>query len=218
VVHAGASVNPDKVQHQEAMRVIHDKVVQQQKEWEILSLKVRGLYDDGKKEELPAYDPDAPIETRSVSSLIVEVNPKSKAERNRLARKKVKEQELKEQQKIKAMNREMHDLKNIRKEIVEEEVASKAEKQRIAGLKEEDPEYHPKRLGKFVFKEELPEVLLTEEIAEEGNLRKTRPSLRVVKDQFKRFQEKRLIEPREKNRYRRRYGLKTYNRHKDMIV
>lgn len=217
VVHAGASVNPDKQQHQEAMRAIHDTIVTDQKEREILSLKLRGLYDDGKKEELPEFDHDAPVEPRSVASRIVEIKTKNKAERNRLARKKAKEQEMVQTQKLKAMNRQLHDLKKIKMEIDEEEKTRVAEKEKIAGLKEENPEYREKRLGKFMRKEELPEVLLTEEIAEEGNLRKTRPSLRVVKDQFKRFQEKRLIEPREKNRYRRRYGLKYYNRHKDGV-
>jgi len=49
--------------------------------------------------------------------------------------------------------------------------------------------------------------VLTEDI-QGGHFRNIRPSLKVIKDQFKRFEEKNIIEPRTKARYKRRYKMK----------
>jgi len=68
----------------------------------------------------------------------------------------------------------------------------------------------PLRLGPQLFQEDFPEYVLTEE-SKTGQMRDIKPSLRIIKDQFKSFQAKNLIEPRTKHRLKPRYKRKTYN-------
>jgi len=65
------------------------------------------------------------------------------------------------------------------------------------------------RLGPEVIQTEFPEFVLTDEIAG-GHFRNIKPSYNLVKNQFKRFQERNLVEPRKKNKYKPRYKKKSY--------
>jgi len=50
-------------------------------------------------------------------------------------------------------------------------------------------------------------MVLTDEI-QGGHFREIKPSQRAVKDQFKRFQERNLIEPRKRTTFKKRPGFK----------
>jgi hypothetical protein len=74
------------------------------------------------------------------------------------------------------------------------------------------------RLGKVADHqvELFPEVALTDELPEGGALRALKPSFNVVRDQFSRFQERHLIEPRLRvKRTKALHKPRTYDRYKN---
>jgi len=68
-------------------------------------------------------------------------------------------------------------------------------------------------LEKNLIEKGFPEILLPDEV-KGGHFRNVQPSVKLVTDQFKRFQERHLIEPRKKNNFKPRYKRKEYERFK----
>lgn len=99
-------------------------------------------------------------------------------------------------------------------ELKKEEKLAAKERARIEQAKLEHPDRKPK-LGRYAEEESFPDVALTEELPENGALRKIKPSLSVVKDQFARFQERHLIETRKKVKAHKGLKPKVYERYKD---
>ncbi|KAG9478189.1 hypothetical protein GDO78_013280 [Eleutherodactylus coqui] len=64
----------------------------------------------------------------------------------------------------------------------------------------------PKRLGRLKYQEPDLDVLLSEELTE--SLRKLKPEGSVIKDRFKSFQKRNLIEPRERAKFKRKLKVK----------
>jgi len=112
----------------------------------------------------------------------------------------------------KALKKQLQKIPEVLQTIDEEEKKSTIEKEKLKELKKNPDK--PIRLGKTLIQKDFPEILLTEEVGG-GHFRNIQPSVKVVKDQFKRFQERNLVEPRLKNRLRRRYKLKEYERFKE---
>jgi len=100
-------------------------------------------------------------------------------------------------------------------ELRKEEKAAAKEKQRVAEAIAAHPDKkQAPRLGKLQAEEQFPDVLLTEELPADGSLRALKPSLQVVKDQFARFQERHLIEPRKRANITKGLKAKTYDRYR----
>jgi len=112
----------------------------------------------------------------------------------------------------KTLKQQIHKLPQVIKDIQEEESVQKNEKEKTTEKKKNPNK--PLRLGPTLPEIEFPDVLLPDEI-QGGHFRNIKPSIRLVSDQFKRFQQRHLIETRKPNKYKRRYKLKQYERFKD---
>jgi len=205
----GLGLNPDPLAQQKHLQKAYELHMKEQKEMAILSKTLQGksppVVTTG--EPLPEYhsEEDEPVEE---GSKVVVVKRITKTKRNKQKRKKIRDEEEDKKKVRKSVNKQLQQLPTILSSIEEEEAERTQAQQEIKELKEKNPT-KKLRLGKNLFQLDFPQMVLTEEI-QGGHFRKMKPSYGVVKDQFKRFQERNLIEPRNKNRFKRRYPLKTY--------
>jgi len=159
------------------------------------------------KESDEEQDEERPIGTRVISERRL-----TQAKRNKKLRKIALTEELKRKRMQKDLKKQIHILPQVLKDLQEEAKVRTHEKEKINELKKNPNK--PIRLGPNLIEKEFPEVLLTDEV-QGGHFRNIRPSGRLVSDQFKRFQERNLIEPRKKNNYTRKYKLIRYERFKE---
>lgn len=138
----------------------------------------------------------------------------SKTKRNQLARKAANVAKHTAMLEGKALDKFVKRLPVLVAELKKEEKLAAKERARIEQAKELHPDHKPK-LGRYAEEELFPDVALTDELPENGSLRKLTPSAHVVKDQFARFQERHLIETRKKVKKHRGMKAKVYERYKD---
>jgi len=117
--------------------------------------------------------------------------------------KKMADRLKQEEQLAKQMKQDVHRIKGIVKNIVKEQKKSVKVREARQAQKAEDKKDPLKcKLGKAAFEPMFPEVLLSDEVT--GHIRDTVMSDNAVMHQFKRLQERKLIEPRKKRKLKKR--------------
>jgi len=218
VADPGISINPDPQAQQDLLKRAYDIDLKENVERERLFRKfgtpqnkgeVKEVVDEeeGKESE---EEKEEDGEARTLRSRVE--RRLTQAQRNKKKR-KIERLELEKRKKAqKALKKQLQIIPEVLKTIDEEEKNTQMEHERLKEIKKHPDK--PLRLGKSLIQKEFPEILLTEEVAG-GHFRNIQPSVKLIKDQFKRFQERNLIEPRMKNRLKRRYKLKEYDRFKE---
>ncbi|KAG0226513.1 ribosome biogenesis protein Nop53/GLTSCR2 [Mortierella sp. GBAus27b] len=229
--HPGASYNPTMKDHQALLRLAHNEELRMEKTKEDLEAQLAypkeldqmvpfddrtgGLLEDSdeddedeeeeeEEEESDAQD-DGAIKSKK------QKGKKSVAERNRLARAAEKAKEEAQIKRQKDLAKQTNRVKEIMKNVEKEE--DEKEKKRLENEKKLDEKEKAgmKRVGRFNVPKERIHVQLQEELSE--SLRQLKPEGNLIKDRFRSLVERNLIEPRVPVAKRRRYRLKTYEKH-----
>ncbi|KAF9932063.1 hypothetical protein FBU30_008993 [Linnemannia zychae] len=223
--HPGASYNPTMQDHQNLLRLAHNEELRILEQKEKIESKLAypkeldemvafddqtgGLLEDSDEEE--EEEEDEIDENKEDATKPKKKGKKSVTERNRLARAAEtakKEAEIKRQKElIKQTNR----VKEIMKVVEKEEAEMEAKRLENEQKREEKEKAGMKRVGKFNIPKERIHVQLQDELAD--SLRQLKPEGSLMKDRFQSFVERNLIEPRVRVAKRRRYRLKTYEKH-----
>ncbi|KAG0347652.1 hypothetical protein BG005_011966, partial [Podila minutissima] len=224
--HPGSSYNPTMQDHQGLLRLAHNEELKLLEAKEKLEAKLAypkelddmvafddqtgGLLEDSDEEE-EEEEEEEENEEESAAKPKKNKGKKSITERNRLAR---AAETLKKEQEIRR-NKELMKQTNRVKEIIKtvEEEEAEMERKRLENeqKREEKEKAGMKRVGKFNIPKERIHVQLQDELAE--SLRQLKPEGSLMKDRFQSFVERNLIEPRMPVAKRRRYRLKTYEKH-----
>jgi hypothetical protein len=189
----GLSVNPTAEDVQAELRAAHEMDVEEVREAEDIRLKLRHAHPD---QQLlgPGHIPqDVEGGEESARAPVKKVvKKKTITERNRLQAIKDRAEARQKEQAQSKLHKQIDNLDNIVKRIDSEEVALARRRARAQKLAPEEV-----RLGKNDFKEDYPEFLFKEELrASESSIRNVNASQRVVRDTFRRFEYRNIIEPR----------------------
>ncbi|KAF9168638.1 hypothetical protein DFQ26_004274 [Actinomortierella ambigua] len=227
--HPGASYNPTMQDHQNLLRIAHEEELKKLQDMEKLESQLAypkeldemvpfddrtgGLLEGSDEEEEEEDDDEEGEEgdDETTDGKKKVKGKKTQAERNRLARAQEtmkKELEIKKQ---KELLKQANQLKNIIKTVEEQEAELEKKRTENETKKEEKARAGMKRVGKFNIPKERTHVQLQEELAE--SLRQLKPEGSLMKDRFQSFVERNIIEPRMPVAKRRRYKLKTYEKH-----
>ncbi|KAF9351234.1 hypothetical protein BGX34_000729 [Mortierella sp. NVP85] len=226
--HPGASYNPTMKDHQSLLLLAHNEEVKSLEQWENLNAKLAypkeldqmvafddrtgGLLEDSdeeEEEEEEEEENDAEDSTDVKSKK--QKGKKTITERNRLARAAEKAKEEARIKKEKDLNKQTNRVKEIMKVVEEEEADMERKQQESDKKKEQKEKAGMKRVGRFNVPKERIEVQLQDELSE--SLRQLKPEGNLLKTRFQSFVERNLIEPRVPVAKRRRYRLKTYEKH-----
>ncbi|KAG0247436.1 Glioma tumor suppressor candidate region protein 2, partial [Mortierella polycephala] len=227
--HPGASYNPTMQDHQGLLRLAHNEELRILEVKEKLEKKLAypkeldemvtfndqtgGLLEDSADEDEEEEEEEEQMEGQEEIGVKAKKvkGKKSIAERNRLARAAEthkKEAEIKRQ---KELMKQTNKVKEIMKTVEEEEAETEKRRVESEQKREEKEKAGMKRVGKFNIPKERIHVQLQDELAE--SLRQLKPEGSLMKDRFQSFVERNLIEPRLPVAKRRRYRLKTYEKH-----
>lgn len=154
----------------------------------------------------PDHDQDQDQDQKSKPS-----KPKTRAQRNKAMRVNEALTALKREKAIKRQLNQIDQLRSIQKEIktAREQQQQKNLKRSLKNAHKEA--YQTKRLSKHKFEPPMFPVQLTEDLAD--NLRTTKTDTNLLVDRFKRLQERNLIEVTGPSVQKRKYRLRTYERH-----
>lgn len=224
VAHPGASYNPSHEDHQELLQLAtdielkrleeasvgsqirKDQLVKLQNAGADATMNVDLCSDDDEADEEEETPKDNAEQTEAVSTNIAKIKRKSKSVRNK--EKKRKEEQMRkeaEEKKLKVLQ-DAADLEKIQKELEEEERQRQERK-----AKEAQNAVQPERISTLPFKELAPDVALTEELSE--SFRELKPQGNLFKDRFNVLQKRNLVEPRLPVTLKRRYKLKSVEKH-----
>ncbi|XP_060761719.1 ribosome biogenesis protein NOP53 [Neoarius graeffei] len=220
VIGPGGSYNPDFLSHQALLLEAHEiqvkKVKAEEKlkrqlavnrmdvatEESVFKEQVEGLIeeDEGEETEQTAEDSkDAAIGSTA--------QPEKKTEKQRKREKaeRMKELQKKAEKKLLNSRQQLFQLRSISADMKRRELRTKV-RQAKRKTKQETEKALPRRLGKLKFQAPDLEVQLSDELA--GSLRTLKPEGSVLKDRFKSFQKRNLIEPRERAKFKRKHKVK----------
>ncbi|KAG0340524.1 hypothetical protein BG004_006371 [Podila humilis] len=224
--HPGSSYNPTMLDHQGLLRIAHNEELRLLEAKEKIEAKLAypkeldnmiafddqtgGLLEDSDDEE---EDEDEDEESQELGATKSKKNKgkKSVTERNRLARAAETLKKEAEIRRHKELMKQTNRVKEIIKTVEEEEAEMEKKRLENEQKKEEKEKAGMKRVGKFNIPKERIHVQLQDELAE--SLRELKPEGSLMKDRFQSFVERNLIEPRMPVAKRRRYRLKTYEKH-----
>jgi len=222
----GASYNPDYDSHQDLLLRAHveeEKRVKEQEKWnkKVKMVSVKELKKQSKLwlEEMSqglSQKPDKSENDKTESSKPEFAPPPVSAENRKTAQKRRKEllmkkaKQLKLEQKWKkARLNDIMRIKSLKKEIRNSKNKS-SELHVKRSERKSSHEGRAKRLGKHKFVEPRINVHLSEELS--GSLRQLKPDGNLIKDRFKSFQRRNIIEPRNRvlphTRYKRKVIVK----------
>jgi len=204
VASSGISINPDPQAQQITLQKAYQVDVKEREDREKISaqFRIEQFSDEVKDDE---ENKDEVDDVGPQPARVVVEKRLTQAQQNKKKRKKLIKEEDKKRKIAKALKEQLKILPNVIQSINEEEKQNQQDKEQLEELKKNPNK--PLRLGKNLYQPDFPDVVLTEDI-QGGHFRNIRPSLKVIKDQFKRFEEKNIIEPRTKARYKRRYKMK----------
>ncbi|GIY27403.1 ribosome biogenesis protein NOP53 [Caerostris darwini] len=222
IPHSGSSYNPDFYDHQE---LLSEAVkIEEVKQKEELHLK-RVLTDMfPTKAEAPTqesilkemsqglFDEEDESDDDQTESTFVPYNPPVSHE-NRLPKaRKRRKKEMKEKERLKLVDKiqkkrlnDVYRIRSLKKEINEE---AQITQERIdkSLQKQIEKMYKPRTLSKYKYEAPDLEVNLSEEIS--GSFRALKTEGNLLEDRYKSLQRRNLIEPRTKQKFKRRYKLK----------
>lgn len=211
VCHPGASFNPVEEDRQKALEPAYLRDEKERADAADLRAK---LHPDPKIVEnaLPESDDESELFPSKKQA-----KPKTKAQKNAKLRQIQEAYDKAKEKKQIAIGKQIDRLGSVLSEVKNDEKKMKARKESLDKLKEA-PDHRPKT-SKHDFEAPFPEVPLEDELTKDRSMRTMTPSMMLMRDQFKRFQEKNIIEPRVRvTGLRRRYRMKAYTRksHKDL--
>ncbi|KAF8941466.1 ribosome biogenesis protein Nop53/GLTSCR2 [Dissophora ornata] len=224
--HPGASYNPTMQDHQGLLRLAHNEELRIVQDRERVDAKLAYpkeldqmvAFDDqtgGLLED--SNDEDSEEEEEEEEGVEGSVKPKkqkgkkSVTERNRLARAAETAKKEAQIKRNKELLKQTNKVKEIMQSVAEEEAETERKRLENEKKKEEKEKAGMKRVGRFNIPKERIHVQLQDELAE--SLRQLKPEGSLMKDRFQSFVERNLIEPRVPVAKRRRYRLKTYEKH-----
>ncbi|KAG0324661.1 hypothetical protein BGZ99_001598 [Dissophora globulifera] len=231
--HPGASYNPTMQDHQSLLRLAHNEELRILKDKETVDAKLAypkeldqmiafddqtgGLLEDSEDEDEEESEEDDDEEGENAGEdggaikSKKQKGKKSITERNRLARAAETAKRELEIKRHKELLKQTNRLQEIVKTVEEEEAEAERLYLESEKKKEEKEKAGMKRIGRFSVPNERIHVQLQDELAE--SLRELKPEGSLLKDRFQSFVERNLIEPRVIVAKRRRYRLKTYEKH-----
>ncbi|XP_059137312.1 ribosome biogenesis protein NOP53 isoform X1 [Peromyscus eremicus] len=231
VIPAGASYNPTFEDHQALLREAHEVELQREKEAEKLERQLalptteqaatqesvfremcEGLLEesDGEEEpgsvERPEAD-DGADETSPTGPAGAEKRMEKKTEQQRRREKAARKRRV-QQAALRAarlQHQELFRLRGIKAQVARRlaELARRREQRRLRRLAEADK---PRRLGRLKYQDPDIDVQLSSELS--GSLRTLKPEGNILRDRFKSFQKRNMIEPRERAKFKRKYKVK----------
>lgn len=223
---SGASYNPNYDDHQELLKVAHERELQKLTNVKKLNKKVK-MVSVGQLKKLSKIwlqemsaglknEAEAPAEESEIANNdAVQACPVSAEDRKTM---KARKRLLKERQAIRrtALDRrarmklqDVYRLKSLKREIKSEEAACSQRRERRSALLAER-QRRPKRLSKHKFGEGDTVVQLSEEIS--GSLRGLQVEGSLAEDRFRSLQRRNIIETRRPVVPHRKYKKKTYEK------
>uniref|UniRef100_A0A8C0MRD3 Ribosome biogenesis protein NOP53 n=3 Tax=Canis lupus familiaris TaxID=9615 RepID=A0A8C0MRD3_CANLF len=234
VTPAGASYNPSFEDHQTLLLAAHEVELQRQKEAEKLERQLalpaseqpatqesafqemcQGLLEESDGEEEPGEGPDTVPEAGGKQTEGAETSPtpvrlaamEKKTEQQRRREKAAQKMRVQQAQERAARLRhqELFRLRGIKAQVARRlaELARRREQRRVQRLAEAD---RPRRLGRLKYQAPDVDVQLSSELAD--SLRTLKPEGNILRDRFKSFQKRNMIEPRERAKFKRKYKVK----------
>jgi len=207
---SGASFNPDEAERQKALEPAFLRDEKERAEAEALKKKLNPDPNIVENAFPPEDDESELFPSKK------QAKPKTKAQKNAKLRKIQDAFDNAKDKTQVTINKQIDRLGSVLSEVKKDEKKIRARKETLDKLKE-NPDHRPKT-SKHEFDAPFPEVPLEDELTKERSMRTMTPSVLLMRDQFKRFQEKNIIEPRVRvTGLRRRYRMKSYTRksHKD---
>ncbi|XP_026893738.2 ribosome biogenesis protein NOP53 isoform X2 [Acinonyx jubatus] len=238
VTPAGASYNPSFEDHQTLLLAAHEVELQRQKQAERLERQLalpspeqaatqestfqemcQGLLEesDGEGESGEGQDegPEAGGEqAEGAEASVVTARPatvEKKTEQRRRREKAARKMRV-QQAAVRAArlrHQELFRLRGIKAQVARRlaELARRREQRRARRLAEAD---RPHRLGRLKYQDPDIDVQLSSELAD--SLRTLKPEGNILRDRFKSFQKRNMIEPRERAKFKRKYKVKLVER------
>ncbi|XP_032468331.1 ribosome biogenesis protein NOP53 isoform X1 [Phocoena sinus] len=234
VMPAGASYNPTFEDHQTLLRAAHEVELLRQKAAEKLERQLappaseqaatqesafqemcQGLLEESDGEGEPGKGQDEGPEVGGDQATGAEASPT--AVRPASAEKKTEQQRRREkaarmlrvqQAAVRAArlrHQEVFRLRGIKAQVAQRlaELARQRERRQAQRLAEAD---RPRRLGRLKYQDPDIDVQLSSELSD--SLRTLKPEGNILRDRFKSFQRRNMIEPRERAKFKRKYKVK----------
>ncbi|XP_005361129.1 ribosome biogenesis protein NOP53 isoform X1 [Microtus ochrogaster] len=231
VIPAGASYNPTFEDHQALLREAHEVELQREKEAEKLERQLalptteqaatqesvfremcEGLLEESDGEDEPgcaerAETDDGTDETSPPGPAGAEKRMEKKTEQQRRREKAARKLRV-QQAALRAarlQHQELFRLRGIKAQVARRlaELARRKEQRRMRRLAEANK---PRRLGRLKYQDPDIDVQLSSELS--GSLRTLKPEGNILRDRFKSFQKRNMIEPRERAKFKRKYKVK----------
>uniref|UniRef100_A0A8D2D1W2 Ribosome biogenesis protein NOP53 n=1 Tax=Sciurus vulgaris TaxID=55149 RepID=A0A8D2D1W2_SCIVU len=226
VTPAGASYNPTFEDHQALLLVAHEVELQREKEAQKLERRLalpateqlatqestfrelcEGLLEesDAEAEQGLGEEPEAGGAEASPPGRLPAGEKKTEQQRRRekaARRLRVQQAALRA---ARLRHQELFRLRGIKAQVARRlaELARRREQRRIRRLAEADK---PRRLGRLKYQAPDIDVQLSAELS--SSLRTLKPEGNVLRDRFKSFQRRNMIEPRERAKFKRKYKVK----------
>nr|XP_033812955.1 ribosome biogenesis protein NOP53 [Geotrypetes seraphini] len=226
VIASGGSYNPTFQSHQALLLQAHEAELKRLKQEERLERQLsfptvdkapteesafqelcQGLLEESEEEEDKTEGPEENQVEMEGTAVPQTAAGEKKTERQRKREKetRVLAVKLQAEKTVKQKQQELFQLRSIKTKVKhrEEELSQRkvkrAEKRKAQAAR-------TRRLGKLKYEAPDTEVQLSQELA--GSLRTLKPEGSILKDRFKSFQKRNLIEPRERAKFKRKYKLK----------
>ncbi|KAA0701708.1 Ribosome biogenesis protein NOP53 [Triplophysa tibetana] len=215
IIAPGASYNPDFVSHQELLGEAHKVEVKRLKEEEKLQRQlavtgeiateestfneqVEGLIEE-EEEETEQMRSEEDTEDTAVGPSATH-KKKTEKQRRKEKEERIKELQKKAERQVIDRRQQLFQMQSIRDNLkTQEQVTKMRQVQRKANHEAEKS--MPRRLGILKFQTPDLDVQLSDELP--GSLRCLKPEGSILKDRFKSFQKRNLIEPRERAKFKR---------------
>ncbi|XP_028385642.1 ribosome biogenesis protein NOP53 isoform X1 [Phyllostomus discolor] len=235
VTPAGASYNPTFEDHQTLLWEAHEVELQRQREAEKLERQLalppaeqvatqestfkemcQGLLEesDGEGEpgegqdggpEVARDDTDGDAQASAMPALLTAVEKKTEQQRRREKAARMLRAQQASVRAARLRHQELFRLRGIKVQVAQRlaELARRREQRRAKRLAEADK---PRRLGRLKYQAPDIDVQLSSELSD--SLRTLKPEGNILRDRFKSFQKRNMIEPRERAKFKRKYKVK----------
>ncbi|ELK18597.1 ribosome biogenesis protein NOP53 [Pteropus alecto] len=237
VTPAGASYNPSFEDHQTLLWEAHEVELQRQKEAEKLERQLalptaeqaatqestfkemcQGLLEESDEEDKDGEpgrgqdrgpeaggDQNGGAEAPATPARLAAVDKKTEQQRRREKAARMLRIEQAVVRAARLRRQELFRLRGIKAQVAQRlaELARRRERRRARRLAEADK---PRRLGRLKYQAPDIDVQLSSELPD--SLRTLKPEGNILRDRFKSFQRRNMIEPRERARFKRKYKVK----------
>ncbi|KAM5236545.1 LOW QUALITY PROTEIN: ribosome biogenesis protein NOP53 [Ctenodactylus gundi] len=232
VTPAGASYNPTFEDHQALLLAAHEVELQREKEAEKLERQLalpsaeqvatqetvfremcEGLLEESDGEGEPGQDEgpededggDGQAEALRVSACLAAGEKKTEQQRRREKAARVRRVQQAALRAARLRHQELFRLRGIKAQVAQRlaELARRREQRRLRRLAEAGK---PRRLGRLKYQAPDIDVHLSSELSD--SLRTMKPEGSILRDRFKSFQRRNMIEPRERAKFKRKYKVK----------